>query len=485
MKKIVNNFNNFIKKTIFKVENKTNNNFQISVFNKYVIAIISILFIYLFYLLIPLLYDKNWLQNKIIGKLSDEFNISLINSSDILYRILPKPHFLIKNSKITLTEIEIVKIFINQNNFFNKDNLDISEVVIQGANFSLLKDDFKRLTKNNKKRLSNKKIKIENSNIFFKDSLSEVTSIIKVSNATLFFDKKKSLNLFNLKGEVFNIPFTLDYNYAPNSNKSKRMEIVASDLRLKIIDENLNIGENLTRGINNISILNSTINTKYDIVNQIIILESSNSKMHNSRISYNGRLAINPFDLDLKINLDNYKVSNLFKSNSIINEIIKSQLLFNKNISIKTSANIRSKKIDEIFHQAEIKLNIVNGRINFDNSIFISDNIGLLEITNSDLFIKNGKLTLIASLSIDIKDTDRLFSFLNTSKKSRKDIKNVKVSIIYDFLSNQIEFKNVKVNDNELSDKFLNLIEDFSDNNTNNLMKSRRLLNELIQLYEG
>ena len=485
MKKIVNNFNNFIKKTIFKVENKTNNNFQISVFNKYVIAIISILFIYLFYLLIPLLYDKNWLQNKIIGKLSDEFNISLINSSDILYRILPKPHFLIKNSKITLTEIEIVKIFINQNNFFNKDNLDISEVVIQGANFSLLKDDFKRLTKNNKKRLSNKKIKIENSNIFFKDSLSEVTSIIKVSNATLFFDKKKSLNLFNLKGEVFNIPFTLDYNYAPNSNKSKRMEIVASDLRLKIIDENLNIGENLTRGINNISILNSTINTKYDIVNQIIILESSNSKMHNSRISYNGRLAINPFDLDLKINLDNYKVSNLFKSNSIINEIIKSQLLFNKNISIKTSANIRSKKIDEIFHQAEIKLNIVNGRINFDNSIFISDNIGLLEITNSDLFIKNGKLTLIASLSIDIKDTDRLFSFLNTSKKSRKDIKNVKISIIYDFLSNQIEFKNVKVNDNELSDKFLNLIGDFSDNNANNLMKSRRLLNELIQLYEG
>ena len=485
MKKIVNNFNNFIKKTIFKVENKTNNNFQISVFNKYVIAIISILFIYLFYLLIPLLYDKNWLQNKIIGKLSDEFNISLINSSDILYRILPKPHFLIKNSKITLTEIEIVKIFINQNNFFNKDNLDISEVVIQGANFSLLKDDFKKLTKNNKKRLSNKKIKIENSNIFFKDSLSEVTSIIKVSNATLFFDKKKSLNLFNLKGEVFNIPFTLDYNYAPNSNKSKRMEIVASDLRLKIIDENLNIGENLTRGINNISILNSTINTKYDIVNQIIILESSNSKMHNSRISYNGRLAINPFDLDLKINLDNYKVSNLFKSNSIINEIIKSQLLFNKNISIKTSANIRSKKIDEIFHQAEIKLNIVNGRINFDNSIFISDNIGLLEITNSDLFIKNGKLTLIASLSIDIKDTDRLFSFLNTSKKSRKDIKNVKISIIYDFLSNQIEFKNVKVDDNELSDKFLNLIGDFSDNNANNLMKSRRLLNELIQLYEG
>ena len=71
MKQIVKNFNNLIKKTIFKLENKTNNKFQVSTFNKYVIAIISILFIYIFYLLIPLLYDKNWLQNKIIEKLKE------------------------------------------------------------------------------------------------------------------------------------------------------------------------------------------------------------------------------------------------------------------------------------------------------------------------------------------------------------------------------------------------------------------------------
>ena len=64
MKQIVKNFNNLIKKTIFKLENKTNNKFQVSTFNKYVIAVISVLFIYIFYLSIPLLYDKNWVQNK-------------------------------------------------------------------------------------------------------------------------------------------------------------------------------------------------------------------------------------------------------------------------------------------------------------------------------------------------------------------------------------------------------------------------------------
>ena len=127
MEQLIKNFNNFVKKTIFKLKNKTNNKFQVSTFNKCVIAIISILFIYIFYLLIPLLYDKNWLQNKITEKLKDEFNISLINTADISYRILPRPHFSIKNSTISLAKFGIINIYINQNNFFNKNDLSIDE----------------------------------------------------------------------------------------------------------------------------------------------------------------------------------------------------------------------------------------------------------------------------------------------------------------------------------------------------------------------
>ena len=94
-------------------------------------------------------------------------------------------------------------------------------------------------------------------------------------------------------------------------------------------------------------------------------------------------------------------------------------------------------------------------------------------------------LILTSNLSIDIKDIDGLYSFLNTSKKSRKDIKNIKLKIIYDFLSNQIELKNIKINDNDVSSQFSNIAEGFIDNNFNNLTKSRKLLNELIDLYEG
>ena len=483
MKKIVKIFNNFIKKTIFKVENKTNDKIHASKFSKYIIAFITVLFIYIFYLSIPLLYDKNWVQNKIITKLNDEFNMNLSNSFDISYRILPRPHYLIKDTKTTLAEIKSLAVYISQNNFFNKDSIRISEVAIEEANFSLLKDDFKTFYKDSENKFSKKKIKINNSNIFLKGNLNEVISIIKISNAFLLFDEKNLFNIFDLKGEIFNVPFELNYQNIINSQK--KIRIKAPNLQLEVINDFFKRDENSSGGINNISILSSSINTKYNIKDQMVIFQSDGSRVYNSKIDYNGQLTINPFDLNLKINLYNYKISNLFTPNSIINEFIKSGLLFNENISVHTLVNIESTKKDKIFNKAKLELRVLNGKISFDNSIFINNNIGLMEISNSDLFLENDKLILTSNLSIDIKDIDGLFSFLNTSKKSRKDIKNIKLNIIYDFLSNQIELKNIKINDNDVSSKFSNIAEGFIDINSNNLNKSRKLLNELIDLYEG
>ena len=483
MKQIVKNFNNLIKKTIFKVENKTNDKFHVSKFSKYLISAIVVLFIYIFYLSIPLLYDKNWIQNKIVTELGNEFNINLGNSFDFSYRILPKPHYLIRDSKTSLAEIKTLNVFISQNNFFNKDSIRINEVVIEEANFSLLSNDLKPLYKDSENKFSKKKIKINDSNVFFKNNLNEVISIIRISNAYLFFDEKNLFNLFDLKGEIFNIPFKLKYENVLNLRK--QIEINAPDLKLKVINDFFKKDENLSSGISNISILSSSINTKFNIKDQIAIFQSDGSRIYNSKIDYNGQLAINPFDLNLKINLYDYKISNLFTPNSIINEFIKSGLLFNENISVQTLVNIKSTKKDEIFNEAKLELRILNGKISFDKSVFINNNIGLMKISNSDLFLENDKLFLSSNLSIDIKDIDKLYSFLNTSKNSRKNIRNIKLNIIYDFLSNQIELKNIKINDNDVSSQFNNIAEGFIDINSNNLTKSRKLLNELINLYDG
>ena len=491
MKKIIKNFNKLIQKTIFKVQNKTNSSFKISNFNKYLISFIALLFIYLFYLLIPLLYDKTWIQTEIEKKLSNEFVVNLSASSDISYRILPAPHFLIKDSRIivndgekdkSIAEIKKFKVFLDQGNFFDKEKLNITKIVINRANFLLLRSDLKLLNKFKSKKFSDKKIQINKSNIFFKDNLGNIVSIIKIDKSEAFFDDKKLLNLINLNGEVFNIPFK--FSYQNDSTKYAKINFSSQSLKLNFLNESFLKGK-LISGENNIFFLNSKINTKYDVGEKLIIFESINSKVDNSQINYDGELSINPFDLNLNIDLENYRVSKLFNSHPVLIEFIKSGLLFNSNISVKTSIVINSNEKKEIFKDAKIIFNIINGKINLDATTFSNDDIGLLQLSNSDLFLENNNLVLNTDILFEVKDSDNLFSFFKTNKKLKKEINHIWINLNYDFLSNEIKFNKVKVNNNFVSDKFLNVIDNFNDNSSHNKVNTRRLINKLLSIYEG
>ena len=187
----------------------------------------------------------------------------------------------------------------------------------------------------------------------------------------------------------------------------------------------------------------------------------------------------------MNINLNNYRISKLFNFDPILIEFFQSGLLFNDNISLSASITANSNTKEEIFNNAEIKFSILNNQINLNNTKFINNDIGILELRNSNLFLKNNNLILNTDLLFDIKNSDRLFSFLNTNKKSRKEIKNVLINLEYNFLTNEIKFQNIKIDNNEVSDQFLNVIDGFTNNNSNNLIKSRQLLNKLFNIYEG
>ena len=493
MKQIVKNFNNLVKKTIFNVQNKTNNKSRVSNFNKYLISLISLLFLYLFYLLIPLLYDKDWLQNNIESKILNEFKINISTSASISYRILPSPHFLIKDSKILLdntksknsiADIKNLKVFLSQINFFDKEEMTFTKLYINNANFSLLRNEIKILNNYNK-QLSSKKIKINNSNIFFKDNLGEVITIIKINEANLFFDNKEQLNLFDLKGDVFGTSFVFNHKVRNDSLTIKEINLKVKSLKLKIFNKFIVENNKINTGKNIISFLNTKIKTKYNEKDQLITFASDNSRLNSSKIDYKGELSINPFDLDLNIDLGKYKISKLFNFAPIPKEFLKTELLFNNNLALRLSILAKTNALDEIFQSAKINFNIINGKINLDQTTFTNNKIGLLQLENSNLFIKDNQLILNTNISIIIKNSKPLFSFLNTSKKSRKEIKNILINLNYNFLDNEIKFNSIKIDNKVVNDQFLNVIDGFSDNNFNNLTRSRRLLNKLFYLYEG
>ena len=496
--KIIKQFDSFVEKTIFKLKDKTNiffiKNSKVSNFNKLLIAFISLLFLYLFYLSIPTLYDKTWVQNNIESKLYKEFKVNFSISSDISYRILPAPHFLIKDSKIfkgetenaiPLSEIKNLKVFVSQANFFKKEKTVIKNIIIDKANFSLTKDDFKLFNNASNKKFSNKKIKVRHSNIFFKNNDKETIAIIKLSKAFLFFDDLKLLNIFSLKGELFNIPFTFDLTSETDNSKYKEIHIKAKKLKLKIFNSSIEKDVNLISGSNIISVLNSKIFTKYNTGDNLIIFESANSTIKNSKVDYKGKLSFNPFDLKLDIKLETYTLSKLLNIDSILSEFIKTKLLFNENISVNSSISTNSENREEIFDSSKINLNILNGKIDFDQTKLINDKIGILELNNSHLFFERDTIILNTDILIDIKNYDNLYSFLQTSKKYRKPIKNIFINLDYDFLTSQIKFNIIKLDNVIGNDGVLEILEEFNDNNSINLNKSRRIVNKFFSFYEG
>ena len=111
--------------------------FKISKFNQYLILLISILFLYLFYLSIPSLYDKGRVQKHLSDYILKEFNIDFSLSSEIKYSILPSPHIIIQNVKI-----------------FNNLSPNLNEVS-QIKNVHKFQKSIKKMFKQNKKCLKN------------------------------------------------------------------------------------------------------------------------------------------------------------------------------------------------------------------------------------------------------------------------------------------------------------------------------------------
>jgi hypothetical protein len=498
---IVKSFENLVNKMTFnanksllKFTNNTNSKPKVSSLNKYIISFISLLFLYLFYLSIPNLYDKSWVQNNLESKLSNEFKINFSISSEIAYNILPSPHFLIRNAKIfrdtngnmdSLSEIKQLRIFIEQKNFFRKEKMNIKKVLINNANFSLNGKDINLLNKISVGKLSDKKIQVANSNIFFKNSLNETFAIVKISKVNLFYDNLILTNILDLSGEIFNLPFSFSLKEQVSAPKVRQINIESKKIKLKIFNESIRKSDNLTTGLNNISILNSKIHSKYEIVKNIIIFKSKNSKINNSNIDYNGKLLIKPFDLNLDINLDKYELTKIFDVNSIFFEFLKTELFFNENISANISLNTTFHKIDEIFDSAKINFNLVNGNINFNHTEFINNKIGSLKVVESILFLEKNKLILNSDIEIDIKDSDNLFSLLQTPKKKRNFIKKVYFNFDYDFLADQIFLNNFRVDGDKNNDEMVKIINDFYRNKKNNTTVSRHMLNRLFSFYDG
>jgi len=472
---------------------------KISNFNKYLISFISLLFLYLFYLSIPALYNKETLQKDLTKKLLNDFNINISLSSDIKYLILPSPHILVQNVKIfndnksnpkELSQIKKLKVFISQKSLLNQKNMKINKFLIIDANFIIQKEDLNYLNNFINKQFSEKKMKIKNSNIFFKDKQNETVSIFNIDDLELFFDKKKLENLIISNGKLFKIPFSFQWvkNFENESSSKFFMELKKL---LMSINNTSNFNNNQTDSRKNIlSIGNSKFITNYKVEDDVFLLKSKDSKLINNQIKYDGEIYLNPFDLNLNIYLEKLNINKLIIKNDILKELLYTKVLFNKNLSANIIIDAEKIVKNKLFDSGKFFLKFNNRYIDLNNSYLVSNKIGKLILENSSLKFIDDQLIYNSAFNFEIKDQKEFYKSFQTPKKNRKSLKNIFLDIEFNLLENNLSISKFSINNknSESSESVKSILHRYSndpDNKIKNWIDLKIFFNKIFENYEG
>jgi len=479
----INQFNKIpiLKKTIINKLTKLPKLTKISNFNKSVIIFISLLFSYVFYLSIPSLYDNGGIQKDFTNKILNEFKINISISSDISYSILPSPHFVVKNAKIfnddldkpkEISQIKKLNIYVSQKNLFDQDNLNITKIIIEDANFSVQKNDFKFIDKFLQKKFSKKKITIKNSNVFYEDSREQIISIFPISKINIFYNEKKLINEFISVGQIFNIPFKFNWskNFEMDSKSTTLLKL--KKLNIEMLNESSTKNNNYYLK-NNFNIGNFNLDTEFKLKDELMDFSSIETRLVNNNINYKGQIYFEPFNFKLDVNLYKIDFKRFFDSLDFFKELLKLDILYNQNLSSKIIISSKNLLNNKLFDNSKILFNVEGGKINFDNSYLYNKKIGKLILSSSNIGLTDGELIFSGNLVFDIYNQKEFYRIFQIPKINRKLLKKVFLKLEANLFSNEVFINNFKINNLQSSlNKEEKIILEKYDFNKNNKIKN-------------
>ena len=451
--------------------------------NRVFLAIVSIIFLTLIYFLIPTAYNKELIEKEIKNQIYQKYNIDVKFDNEIQYNFFPKPHFsskdlLILNDQTKVGEVKKFKIFIEFKNFFNFNQIQTQDVIFDKADFSIKKSDlilFKNLLKTEPNR---NKIKIKRSNIFFMNKEDEVLFINQINDSQFYYDLKNLKNVFLSKGKVFNVPYKLLIGN-DKLNEILNFEIVSKKLVLKI--------ENRTdyKTKDETGSLKISFKNKSNIFNYQINKNTMDVFLNDSNKTFKGLLEFKPFYLISKINYETFRIKDLI-NNPFFSEILKSQILNNKNLNALINFDVKNVYDFDRFSDLSLKLRIEEGNYNFsDSNIIWKENVNVRFLDASLIFDKE-KINFNGRTSLDVKNKDQFYKFFQIKKELRKNIGKIELDFNYDLNEQKITLDNLKI-DNQSNKKIEKLISNFNTSNKKLLNKItfKNFVNDILIAYFG
>ncbi len=410
----------------------------------------------LVYFLIPTFYNKNFIQSEIKNQILKNYNIQLKINKEIKYGLLPKPHFYTKNLSIIMDKKEIgttdiLKVFIRTDKFLSLNKLFIKDLVFHKTDFNINYDDVNFFQRLLNVEPNENKISFKKSNLFFRNKNDELLFINKVDNSKFYYDSKNLKNVFYAKNEIFNVPFKLTIKN-DRFDKKFNSNFVSKKIRLNIENE-MSYDKEIKKGSLDVLFVNKDTSLNYEIKKDSLNYYSNNN-------NYKGKIDFKPFYFSAEFNYNGISFKNLFNNDSILMNLIESEIFNNKNLNLDLVFNIRDIiNIDEL-NNLILKIGIEQGNISPSNSSIMWKDDLKIQLTDSLIIFDKEDTYLAGNIIIDIIDIDNFYKSFQVKKINRKTIKNIEFDFNYNLNKKKITFDNFQIdnNTNPNVEKFINRI---------------------------
>mgnify|MGYP001286825575 CR=1 FL=1 len=470
----------FSKLNFFKTFSKKNN---ILANNRVFFSLSAVLILTLSYFLLPTLYNKDIAQVEIKNQILKKYNISIKFNEKIRYGLLPKPHYTSKNLSILNNDRDIgnvqnFKAFIDFGNLFFIENLEINDLVLNKTDFNLNKNDFLFFEKLLEMEPNENKIIFKKSNIFFKNLDDDLLFLNKIDNSKFYFDSYNLENVLVAKNEIFNIPYTINIK---NNKFQKNFSINFNSKKIRLnIESNTNYESDIKKGKVDLLFVNNDESFFYEIDKNSLNFSSVDRK------KFDGYFDFKPFYLEASFNYDGISAKDILKSDSILVELLKSEILNNQNLNVNIDLNVKDITNIDYLNDLKLKLNLDQGNITFSKSKIQWKNDLEINLKEGILNYNQDEIFLIGKLIINANNIGNFYKSFQIKKIHRKNIDKLELDFVYNFNKNKFNFDNVKI-DNKTNVKLNQFLDRFNSTEKKffNKISFKNFINDFFSNYEG
>ena len=425
------------------------------------ISVIAIIFSSLTILSLPVLFNYKSKVINIEKNFYKKFKIYLKSSGKITYKPFPKPHLLVENASLNLSENSKTDDFINTSNlkiyitlrdiyYRSFDNLVSTEITDTNLNITI--HDLIKIRKHLYQNINNPII-LKNCKVFLRNKKNDVILISPIRKITYNINNKNKIKKFSISAEIFGLNFKSEWkkNYLNPKTILHYIDIFNPNIEIK---NTLKTSENEKYNLQTqIHYGQEKFHYSMDYQNDKIKISSPNNKKTNFNIE--SKIQLKPFYFEGELLIKDKKVE------KIIDTILLNLFLYDKNLlgNINGLFKIKFNNLNnKLIKSGEIDYFINEKEINIKKATFTLDKIGKLNTTIG--FSENsGNVKFISKNQLSIENHIEFAKVFQIGSKKIKKIKNIYFELEKnigdtDFIINNVKIGNLE-NNNELNEIFL------------------------------